>query len=258
MSDTIQKRHLLVDGDIVAYKIAASCEEAVHWGDDMWTLHSDAGEGKIQVDYHLEMLRQELHADNLTVFLSSRGQFRKDFFPEYKANRIGVRKPLILNALKEHMVSEWGALLEDRLEADDYIGIEATTPDESFERIIVSVDKDFKGVPCKLYNPDRADEGVLTIDEQQADYNHLFQTLVGDSSDNYSGCPKVGPKTAEKVLGEERDLAAMWEIVLKTFDKGGLSSKHALIQARVARILRKGEYDFDTKQIKLWTPPKKL
>ena len=41
---------LLIDGDVVAYKIASVCEEPVHWGNDFWTLHADAYEGKTQVD----------------------------------------------------------------------------------------------------------------------------------------------------------------------------------------------------------------
>ena len=250
-------RHLLVDGDIVAYKISYSCEEAIHWGDDMWTLHSDAEEGRIQVDIYLENLKQELEAKNITVFLSDSQNFRKEFFPEYKANRKNVRKPLILKAMREHLIKEWGALVEEKLEADDYIGIEATVDDSNYDRVIVSIDKDFKTVPCYLYNPDKSDEGVLKISKWEADRNHLHQTLTGDSSDNYSGCPKIGPKTADKLFAGKEEQFELWEAVLKQFDKAELSDSHALTQARVARLLRTGEYDFNTKKIKLWSPPKK-
>ena len=33
-----KKRTLLVDGDIVCYRIAIGIEEATEWEDDMWTL----------------------------------------------------------------------------------------------------------------------------------------------------------------------------------------------------------------------------
>mgnify|MGYP003316371416 CR=1 FL=1 len=37
-------------------------------------------------------------------------------------------------------------------------------------------------------------------DEHKADYWHMHQTLTGDVSDNYKGCPTVGAKTASKIL----------------------------------------------------------
>ena len=35
------KSKLLIDGDIIAYQIASQIEEPIHWGNDLWTLHSD-------------------------------------------------------------------------------------------------------------------------------------------------------------------------------------------------------------------------
>ena len=37
---------MIVDGDLVVYKIASGLEEPIDWGDDVWTLHSDLGKGK--------------------------------------------------------------------------------------------------------------------------------------------------------------------------------------------------------------------
>ena len=36
---------MIVDGDLIVYKIASSLEEPIDWGDDVWTLHSDLGKG---------------------------------------------------------------------------------------------------------------------------------------------------------------------------------------------------------------------
>ena len=37
---------MLVDGDLLAYKITSSLEEPIDWGDDVWTLWSDLKKGK--------------------------------------------------------------------------------------------------------------------------------------------------------------------------------------------------------------------
>lgn len=254
----MKPKHLLIDGDIIAYKVAAACEEPVHWGDDQWTLHADAGEGKIQVDSFIDMLTDELKAERLSVFLSSKENFRREIYPEYKAQRKLVRKPMILKPLRDHLFENWNAHSEERLEADDLIGIEATKEDSNYERVIVSVDKDFKTVPCSLFNPDKADEGVLKINVWQAFYNHMIQTLCGDSTDNYGGCPKVGPKTAVKIL--DKGGASEWDCwnsVREAYTKAGVtSSKAVLTQARMAYILKDGDYDFKTKEVKLWNPPR--
>jgi DNA polymerase-1 len=82
-----------------------------------------------------------------------------------------------------------------------------------------------------------------------------MQTLVGDSTDNYKGCPSVGPVKANKLLDESETTAEAWSNILKAFDKAGLSSQHALVQARLAKILRHENYDYQTKTIKHWEPP---
>ena len=247
---------LLIDGDIVAYKVAAACEEAVDWGNDFWTLHADAKEGKAQVDIYIEELKDILNVKHARVFLSSKTNFRHELYPDYKANRKNTRKPMILGTLKEHMAVKWDAETEDNLEADDLIGIAATDPDlGGYHNIAVSVDKDFKSIPCSHYNPDKPEDNVFTVTVDEADRYHLMQTLVGDSTDNYKGCPSVGPVKANKLLDESETTAEAWGNILKAFDKAGLSSQHALVQARLAKILRHENYDYQTKTIKHWEPP---
>ena len=78
------------------------------------------------------------------------------------------------------------------------------------------------------------------ISEDEANYWHMMQTLTGDSTDGYSGCPKVGVKTAQKILGDhiQVPLLDLWMRVLVAYAKVGYSTDEALAQARVARILR--------------------
>jgi DNA polymerase-1 len=80
----------------------------------------------------------------------------------------------------------------------------------------------------------------------------MFQTLVGDTSDGYKGCPGVGKVKAEKLLAGNDKL--YWEIVRATFEKAGLTEQDALTQARLARILRFSDWDNEKKEPILWSP----
>ena len=96
-----------------------------------------------------------------------------------------------------------------------------------------------------------------TITEEDADYNHMLQTLTGDTVDGYSGCPSVGIKTAEKILAPHRGSnEEMWKAVLKRYEMNNLDYKYALMQARLARIIRSTDYNFERKRPILWQPPK--
>ena len=71
--------------------------------------------------------------------------------------------------------------------------------------------------------------------------------------DGYSGFQRVANKTAEKILDEP----PYWNKVVAAYNKSGLSEEVALENARLARILRKGEYleGYDKEgDVSLWTP----
>ena len=68
--------------------------------------------------------------------------------------------------------------------------------------------------------------------------------------DSYKGCPSVGAVTAKKIL----DKTPTWEAVVEQFVKKNLTEEDALVQARIARILRAEDYDFKAKKPILWKP----
>ena len=79
----------------------------------------------------------------------------------------------------------------------------------------------------------------------------MLQTLTGDPVDGYKGCPGAGPAKAAKVLSKA---GSMWENVKREYVKAGLTEDHAILQARLARILRFEDWDSANKQPILWTP----
>lgn len=257
------KRLLLIDGDIMLFKAAAATEHETQWNDWLFTLHADLDEGIRKVNARITELTEALHADRLIFALSSPTNFRKKVYPEYKAHRVKTRKPVTYAALREYLQETQETFERPDLEADDVLGILATAQKfAQYERILVSEDKDFKTIPGLLLNDGKArkritddpsltlEDCIETVTEAEADRHHLFQTLTGDTSDGYPGCPKAGPVTANKIL----DADCSWAAVVAAYEKQGLSEDVALTNARVARICRASDYDFRKGKVILWNP----
>ena len=243
------KNTIVIDGDILAYKSAVSAEYDQHWGDGLWTLHADESQGKYLVLSEIEDLKEKFKANKVIVALTDKNNFRKDVLPTYKDNRKQKRKPLILKALREYLVKEWNAIILPNLEADDVMGIIATKPRKNEKIILCSIDKDLRQVPGTLYNG----ETMVKRSNKECNWWHLVQTLTGDAVDGFSGCPTVGIVTAQKILNNKRmPTRKMWDLVVKTYEKQGLFEHDALQQARVARILRYGDYNKKTGEVNLW------
>lgn len=246
----MSKPTLIIDGDVIAYKAAASVERSHNWGDGIWTLHSREEEGIASLEAQIATLVDHLDGGDTVFALSDGRSFRYDILPTYKGNRKDVRKPLILGFLKEHLLENYRTYLRPRLEGDDILGILMTSKTIiPGDKVQISVDKDQRCIPGKLYDQGRRQ--FLDITEEEADRYHLYQTLIGDATDGYPGCPGIGPKTAERLLESQ---GATWATVVKAYEKAGLTEADALVQARVARILNNRLFDFERKEPILWTP----
>ncbi|MAN63673.1 MAG: hypothetical protein CMI60_17190 [Parvibaculum sp.] len=243
-------KQLLIDGDILIYKVATKFETETNWGDGIWTLHTDERKCKAGIRRELANLMLLLDAQDYIVAFSDKINFRKKVMPSYKQNRKEKRKPMLFSLLKQYVIDEHYGIVFNSLEADDVLGILATdVSSPEIEKIIVSIDKDLKQIPGQIY--DGKDLTVVTKD--QGNYWFLIQTLAGDSVDGYSGCPGIGIKTAEKLLNPEVSFVENWNILVETYNKKGYSKDEVLQQARVARILRYDEYDMTQGEPLLWT-----
>lgn len=241
---------LLFDADIIAFKAAAATEQPINWGDGIWTLHGYEQDVIDHAMSYMQGVADKLDTQDVLLFLTGANNWRKDILPSYKSNRKDTRKPLMLPFIRQFMVDNLDATIVDTLEADDLLGIEATSTDDC---IIVSEDKDLKTIPAMVYNPQKDDEPVR-ISEFTAAWNHMFQTLTGDSTDGYSGCPKVGPVAAKKILQDIDQVEDLWPTVVAAFKKQNLSEEVALQQAQVARICHASDFDKETGKVIPWTP----
>lgn len=257
---------VIIDGDILMYKIPEDYVNSMEMEteEDSEAIYRtiEWGSKKGIVEYLTNKINHILEGTKSrypVICLSSPTNFRKDLNPDYKSNRKKY-KPFVYNFVREYLKSNYTAFERDNLEADDLIGIIATYKGKlkgipQGKKVIWSMDKDFNTIPAVFYkeNIDGNCEKIVTT-QKEADYYFMLQTLTGDSTDGYGGCPKIGKVNAQKILGNVNDfeINSAWQKVLDTYSKQGLNRDYALMQARCARILRADDYDFKTKKIKLW------
>lgn len=234
---------LLIDGDIVLYSSSVATEHAVQWNDDVWVLSANLEQARDMARKYIDEVTEKLKATEVTICLSGKGNFRYDLNSNYKSNRKDTRKPIVYPELKQWMLNNYGAQMEDKLEADDLLGILATRTPGS---IIVSPDKDMQCIPGKLYRQGE----LMDISPMEANYFHMHQTLTGDPTDGYPGCPGVGAVTAKKILAGTPE--TWWTSVLQAYQKAGCTDDDALMNARMAYILR--DENYQNGKVKLWEP----
>ena len=249
-------RTLLMDSDVFIYRAANRAQTTFDWGEGPQT-NLDEAASMLDLTKQITDIQDLLNAENIIMALGDPDgkNWRKDILPSYKAHRKPEDKPKLLSFLREFVLKTWKTYQRPTLEGDDVLGILSTAPDLiRGEKIIVSIDKDFQSIPGHLYNPDHPERGTRLISHDQADYYHAYQTLIGDATDGYKGCPGIGPKKATGILGPITK-AEYWKAIVATYEAKGLTEADALVQARVARICRDGDYDRTKKQVILWTPP---
>ena len=64
----------------------------------------------------------------------------------------------------------------------------------------------------------------------------------------------MGAVKAARVLANSKNY---WQSVVETYEENKLTEEDALVQARVAKILKKKDYNFKLKKVILWSPPTK-
>ena len=237
---------LLIDSDFLAYKAAQACEIGIDFGEDVIIAQSQFSEVLRVFHNELNKVTKAMMDDDFILYFSSTENFRKKIYPDYKGHRM-KRKPLGYKRLVNYCRENHNFKLIEGLEADDTIGIEATRHADS-SNIIVSPDKDLKQIPSVLWN---LTDDVVEITKEEGDRWHLVQSLSGDPTDGYSGCPGIGVKRATELLDKNKN---QWEAVCKAYRDRGLSDDDALLNARLAKILRNENYDHDRNQPILWNP----
>jgi DNA polymerase-1 len=155
--------------------------------------------------------------------ISDSSNFRYSIFPDYKANRKNNRKPANRQALKDWMLRFRYGITIPGLEADDVLGVmSAATASVGLQvPIILTVDKDLDMIPGWHFNPDK--QKVYFIEELEGFKKFCEQALKGDPTDGIPGLPRVGNKTATKMLDGLDSMESLWLAVEDAYQK---KSKH--------------------------------
>jgi DNA polymerase-1 len=273
---------LLYDGDTIAFIAAAAVQMNVVDDQGFTTQWANEREGQVVVDNLIAGSARTVESEEATrvFFLSDKANWRKDVWSGYKANRKDVARPLLLDTLKDYLRDAYQATSVPRLEADDLIGI-AMTLRPMGECVSIGRDKDFMTIPgfhCRI----QTDTVQHQTREGAIDF-HAAQTLAGDRVDGFAGAPGIGMTRALRIIAEdvkvvpERGIITRgknkgkevtkwmsttchnkWECIVSHYEKGGLTEREALLNARLANILWADQYNAGTGEIELWYPSRLL
>jgi len=238
-------RKALFDVDYYMFRSATKGELEAEWQPEVWTYVCDHSIAKNAFLDCMDWVRDTLPDHQPVLCFGSKTNFRYSFWPSYKSNRRGKRRPAGYKQLRAWAADIWESIELDSLEGDDVIGVSYEEGD-----VIVSGDKDLLTIPGLHLR----DDGTL-LESKQADADRRFyiQALAGDATDGYPGCPGLGVVRAERMLEECTTELEMWNVVLAAYEKAKKDLDYAVAMARCARILRAGEYQDGRAQP--WNPP---
>lgn len=208
----------LIDGDIVAYRSAASTENepldvCLYRIDDTMRIIKEACKNFLESN----------------TYLTGTDNFRRKVCPDYKANRKDKIKPRWLKESRDYLISRHGAEVIDGAEADDALGWGQTD-----NTIICTIDKDLLMIPGLHYNWVKE---VFSEVTPISGYRHFYkQMLIGDPSDNVVGIYGLGPVKAGKMLDPFIDPYVMYQTVRQAY---GSDHKRFLKNANLLWIMRK-------------------
>ena len=230
---------MLIDADYIVYKSCAAAEYDIDWGNDVILVGSKFSEAYANTKREINRIRQtSLILTSFCSFLT-RLILENELILLTKGHR-NRKKPCGYRRVIHQLHEEYRVIIMPELEADDAMGVYATSEEDC---VICSPDKDMKQIPGSLWNMDE----MFTIEKDGWEW-FLIQTLAGDQTDGYAGAPGFGVKTSAKFFAEN---GYTFNSVVKAFKQKGLTFEDALRNARLAKILTSDDYHDGPI---LWTP----
>ncbi len=203
-----------------------------------------------------KLVREQPDALVAVVFDAPGKTFRDDIYPEYKATRPPMPDELraqvqpILDAVRAMGLP---LLRVEGVEADDVIGTLCRVAKDAGKQVLVSTgDKDLAQlVDDSVTLVNTMDDSRLDRDGVKAKFDIWpeqvvdYLALVGDTSDNIPGVPKVGPKTAAKWLAEYDSVDGIIEHADEIKGKVGDSLREHIDDLKLSRRLAAIKHDVE-------------
>lgn len=192
----------------------------------------------------MKRIIESTDSDSFLAVLTGDDRFRYEVYPEYKANRKDKPRPTFLEPARAHLVTDWGAVLTDNIEADDRLGIEQCS-EEFGTTCIASIDKDLKQIPGYHYNWRKNERVLVTpLDGLRCFYRQL---LTGDTTDNIPGVGGIGLVKSAKLINNLESEIDMFEVVKAVYN----DDPRLLRNGRLIHIWQKENDDWLTHYEKL-------
>jgi len=251
---------LIIDADHISHRAAASCQptKAKSYQEEEHVALSRA-KGII------EGLAYTYNNPTMEFYIAGENNWRKEFYPEYKANRAQQERPAHLDAVREMLVTEYSASVVNDMEVDDMCGIRMTQEEWQYKElqdyrgkvVCVSLDKDLLQVPGYHYSWEisgTTSTGTKWVKPAQEilvsplDGLRRFykQVVLGDQSDNIPGfdgkfrssMPKFIQALVEPIdyMTEEID---MYQHCAKLYLEAGNSTDNMVRNAKLLYVMRK-------------------
>jgi DNA polymerase-1 len=250
MPQQTQKRLILVDGSSFLFR-------AYHAIPPLTNSQGEPTNAIYGVSNMLRKLIADYQSEYVTVVFDAPGKtFRNDLYDQYKSHRPPMPDDLRVQIEPlHHLIRAMGLplIMEPDVEADDVLGALAQhAVQQGFSVIISTGDKDMAQLVTEhvildntMSNSRMDIQGVIdkfgVKPEQIVDY----LALMGDSSDNIPGVPKVGPKTAAKWLEQYQTLENLIANADKITGKIGENLRSSLEQLPLAKQLTTIRCDLD-------------
>ena len=237
----------LIDGDSLLYKVGFALEDNIDWDcDDNYEYYSNLPKQKESIIEYLEAITKATGSDSYELWLTGSNNFREKNPLGYKEHRHKLRKPTDFNELKLWLSKNPRCYIAEGMEADDIV---VYLKDSNYDKYMsCAMDKDvIYQTEGTHYNYDKGT--YITVTKEEAIWFSYYQTLVGDVTDGYKGCPSIGDTRARKLIGDVYDEPTLWKIVVDTYISKGLTEEDAINTMRLACMKQ-----YNGKEIVLWEP----
>lgn len=229
-------RKAIIDIESYIYRASVATQSVIKQG-KYYIEAYDLDKARDFLKEFMDNILNTIGADDYVVVLGGINNFRKIINPSYKANRKEVKRHPMLNIVTQEVPKMFNTVFIPYLEADDTCRI--IYEENKVFNIIVSIDKDLKSFPCRIYNPLHPELGVQDISVDVANQNFYRQLIMGDATDGYNGIPKYGEAKANKEISNSIDI----EGIKKLYIDNGLTEKDFINTYNMAKILSSKDYD---------------